>query len=139
MLNTGAVSGFAVFRFTASQRDRIGRNGSIPVDAGFLFENHAALLQHRGFATGAAIANLSSVTCSREATIWDQGGSQLGVQSFALLGNGHMLFNVASQWTVTDIKQGIIVLQASGGGLTGLGLRFSPCGTFASVPTVLCQ
>ena len=36
------------------------------------------------------------------ATIWDQGGSQLGVQSFTLLGNGHMLFNVASQWTVTD-------------------------------------
>jgi hypothetical protein len=36
-----------------------------------------------------------------------------------------------------DNKRGIIVFQSSGGGLTGLGLRFSPFGTFTSVRSIL--
>jgi sugar lactone lactonase YvrE len=136
VLSTGSISGFAIFRFIGPSGVSEGTVPLQSTQASYSkitvpFDNTA------NFQTGVALANLSSSPVTVTATVWDQSGSPIDMQSFTLLANGHTAFNVATQWTSTDNKQGIIVLQSNGGGLTGLGLRFSPFGTFTSVPSIL--
>lgn len=54
------------------------------------------------FQTGVALANLTSSPVTVTASIWDQSGSQIDMQSFTLLANGHIAFNVATQSTAID-------------------------------------
>jgi sugar lactone lactonase YvrE len=136
VLSTGSISGFAVFRLVSPSGVS---EGTAPLQSAQVSSSKITVPYDNtaNYTTGVAIANLSNSTVTITATIWDQGGSQIGTQSFTLLANGHSAFNVATQWTVTGNKQGIIIFQSSGGGLTGLGLRFSPFGTFTSVPSIL--
>ena len=136
VLSTGSISGFAIFRFIGASGVSEGTVSLQSTQVSYSkitvpYDNTA------NFQTGVALANLSSSPVTITATIWDRGGPQIDMQSFTLLANGHIAFNVATQWTSTDNNQGIIVFQSNGGGLTGLGLRFSPFGTFTSVPSIL--
>jgi hypothetical protein len=91
-----------------------------------------------GFSTGVAMANLSPTAATITATIWDENGFQLGTQTLTLSGNGHTSFALPDKLPLTGGKRGIVQFQSSStSGLTGLGLRFSPFGTFTSVPTIL--
>jgi hypothetical protein len=91
-----------------------------------------------GFSTGAAMANLSAMVATVTATIWDENGFQLGVQVITLSGNGHTSFALPDKLPLTGGKRWIVQFQSSSSsGPTGLGLRFSPFGTFNSVPTIL--
>jgi len=136
VLSTGSISGFAIFRFIGPSG---ASEGTVPLQSTQVsyakitvpYDNTA------NFQTGVALANLTSAPVTVTATIWDRSGSQIGTQSFVMLANGHTAFDLATQWTATDNQQGIIAFQSSGGGLTGLGLRFSPFGTFTSVPSIL--
>ena len=136
MLSTGSISGFAIFRFVGPRRVS---EGTVPLQSTQVSYSKITVPYDNtaNFQTAVALANLSSSPVTVTATIWDQSGSQIGTQSFTLLANGHTAFNAATQWTTTDNNQGIIVFQSNGGGLTGLGLRFSPFGTFTSVPSIL--
>jgi hypothetical protein len=88
-----------------------------------------------GFSTGVAVANPSSNSITVIATISDQDGSQLGAQNISLAPNSHTAFFFTEQFPVTAGREGIVTFQSSGSpGLAALGLRFSPFGTFTSVP-----
>jgi hypothetical protein len=67
--------------------------------------------------------------------MWDDLGNQLGTQFISIAGNGHTAFVLPNQFPLTVGKRGIAKFQTTGG-LAGLGLRFSPFGTFTSVPTM---
>jgi hypothetical protein len=88
-----------------------------------------------GFVMGVALANLSISSANITATMWDDSGNQLGTQTIPIAGNGHTSFVLPTQLPLTAGKRGIVTFQASGG-ITVLGLRFSPFGTFTSVPTM---
>ena len=136
MLSTGSITGYAIFRSIGPSG---ASEGTVPLQSTQVSYSKITVPYDNtaNFQTGVAMANLSSSPVTVTATIWDQSGAQIGTQSFTLLANGHTAFNIATQWTATDNKQGIIVFQSNGGGLTGLGLRFSPFGTFTSVPSIL--
>jgi hypothetical protein len=134
VLSSGSVSGFAIFRQTTA--NGTASEGTVPLQGQFPSKIVLPYDNTAGFVTGVAISNLSTVSVTVTATIWDQNGFQLSVQSIALPGNGHTSFAFPDRLGVTAGKQGIVAFQSSGsGGLTGLGLRFSPFGTFTSVPT----
>ncbi len=84
---------------------------------------------------GVALANLSTSAANVMAVIWDDSGNQLGTQNINIAGSGHTSFVLPTQISLTAGKRGIVQFQSSGG-LAGLGLRFSPFGTFTSVPTM---
>jgi hypothetical protein len=68
-------------------------------------------------------------------TMWDDSGNQLGTQFTTIAGSGHTSFVLPNQFPLTSGKRGFVKFQATGG-ISGLGLRFSPFGTFTSVPTM---
>jgi hypothetical protein len=84
---------------------------------------------------GVALANLSASSANVTATIWDDSGNQLGTQTITIAGSGHTSFVLPTYITLTAGRRGIVQFQSSGG-IAGLGLRFSPFGTFTSVPTM---
>jgi hypothetical protein len=88
-----------------------------------------------GFLMGVALANLSTSFASVTVTMWDDLGNQLGTQNLSIAGSGHAAFVLPNQFPLTSGKRGILRFQATGG-IAGLGLRFSPFGTFTSVPAM---
>jgi hypothetical protein len=69
------------------------------------------------------------------ATIRDDNGAQIGLQAVALPAMGHTAFAVPDRFSVTSGRRGIIEFRnTAGGAVTGLGLRFSPFGSFTSIP-----
>jgi hypothetical protein len=125
VLSTGSISGFAIFRFIGPSGVS---EGTVPLQSTRVSYSKITVPYDNtaNFQTGVALANLSSSPVTVTATIWDQSGSQVDLQSFTLLPNGHAAFNIATQWTATDEKQGIIVFESRGGGLTGLGPAIQP-------------
>jgi len=111
--------------------------GTVPLETQFPSTITLPYDNTAGFVMGVALANLSTVSANITASIWDDRGNQLGTQIFAMVGNGHTSFALPNQIPFTAGKRGIVKFQSSAvGGLAGLGLRFSPFGTFTSVPTM---
>jgi hypothetical protein len=136
VLSTGPVAGFAIFRST----DASGKvsEGTSPLQTQFPSRIVAPYDNTAGFATGVALANLSNTAITVNAVISDQNGASLGSQSISLPAAGHMAFYFPDRLAQTAGRQGIVTFQnTAGGGLTAVGLRFSPFGTFTSVPISL--
>lgn len=136
ILSSGTVGGFAIFRSTPQSGSP--SEGTVPLQA----QTAPAIVlpydDTAGFVMGVALANLSTSSASITATMWDDGGTLLGSQSITVAGSGHTSFVLPTQFPLTAAKRGIVRFQSGGsGGLTGLGQRFSPFGTFTSVPTML--
>jgi len=136
VLSSGALSGFAIFR-QASQSTN--SEGTAP-----LLDQYRPVIvlpydNTTGYATGIAIANLSGAV-SLTATAWDEHGILLGAESIAVAAVGHTSFALADtgRLPVTAGKRGIVTFTApTGSNLSGLAFRFSPFGTFTSVPVTL--
>lgn len=141
MLASGAVSGFAVFRYAggseaaAPLESQLGTSISLPFD-------HTG-----GYSTGVALANLAGFQANITATVWDQYGNQILTQQPIKLsktdpsGNGHDAFMLTDRLSVTAGTRGIVQFQSNAltptgpvGQLAGLGLRASPSGSFTSLP-----
>jgi uncharacterized protein (TIGR03118 family) len=88
-----------------------------------------------GFQTGVALANQSSTAQTVTVTLIDQNGGQLTSSQINLPAMGHSSFFLSSQFAQSANRLGIIQFQGSGG-LTGVGLRFSPTGSFTSIPII---
>jgi hypothetical protein len=79
----------------------------------------------------------AGAVASIAATIWDENGSRLVAPTITVAGSGHTAFVTPTGLPLTTGKRGIVQFQnPSGGALDGLGLRFSPFGTFTSVPLI---
>jgi len=130
--NSSRLSGFAVFRSTLAA-------GSSEAVVPFMDpkQNRYVLLydNSNGFVTGAALANPNSTqTLTITATARDQSGQTVGAPVVIQLPPlGRVTFVVSDRFTGTAGQVGSVYLSGSAG-LTGLGLRFAPAGTFTSFP-----
>jgi hypothetical protein len=133
--SSGSLGGYAVFR--SPPEAGAPSEGTAPLQTQFLSTITLPYDNTGGFTMGVAIANLSTTSADITATIWDDSGNRLGTQTLTIDGSGHQAFVLPNQLTLTASKRGIVRFQsAAAGGLAGLGLRFSPFGTFTSVPTM---
>jgi hypothetical protein len=135
VLSSGPVGGFAIFRLTPDSGSP--SEGTVPLQT----QTPSAIVlpydDTAGFVMGVALANLSTSSASITATVWDDSGTNLGSQTITIAGSGHTSFVLPTQIPLTAGKRGIVRFQTSStSGITGLGLRFSPFGTFTSVPTM---
>lgn len=130
---TGTLSGYSVFRLrspgasdsegTGSLDSRLSSSVVLPYD------------NTNGYQTGVALANQASTAQTITAILLDQNGVQLASSQINLPSFGHSSFYLNSQFSQSANQLGIIQFQSSGG-VTGVGLRFSPTGTFTSVPII---
>ena len=131
------LSGYAVFRSTQSGQPS---EGTATLETNFVAGLSLLYDNTNGFSTGVALANLATETATVSSTFWDQGGNQVGSQTITIPANGHISFALEKSMPVSAGRRGIVRFQSqAGGSLAGLGLRFSPTGTFTSVPIVVPQ
>ncbi|HEX3879185.1 MAG TPA: hypothetical protein VHW24_19510, partial [Bryobacteraceae bacterium] len=133
VLSSGPLGGFAIFRQTPQSGSP--SEGTAPLQSQSLTTLTLPFDDSAGFITGVALTNLATVTANVTATVWDDAGNQTLIQNFTIAGSGHTSFALPAQIPITANKRGIVQFQSSGG-LAGLGLRFSPFGTFTSVPAM---
>jgi virginiamycin B lyase len=134
VLSSGPVGGFAIFR-TSSSNSPVSE-GTVPLQSQAVSAITIPYDNTGGFATGVALANLSTSSAVLTATSWDDSGNQLGTQSITVAASGHTSFVVSTQFPETAGAGGVLIFQSTSLGIAGLGLRFSPYGTFTSVPTL---
>ena len=135
VLSSGPVGGFAIFRLTPDSGSP--SEGTVPLQTQTPSAIVLPYADTAGFVMGVALANLSTSSASITATVWDDSGTNLGSETITIAGSGHTSFVLPTQIPLTAGKRGIVRFQTSStSGITGLGLRFSPFGTFTSVPTM---
>jgi len=133
--STGSLGGYAIFPQTPQSGSP--SEGTVPLQAVTPSTITQPYDNTSGFVMGVALANLATTSSNITATIWDDGGNQLGTQSITVAGSGHTSFVLPTQLPLTAGRRGIVRFQSGAtGGLAGIGLRFSPFGTFTSVPTI---
>jgi hypothetical protein len=137
VLSQVPVGGFAIFRQTPQTGSP--SEGTVPLQNQFPSTMTLAYDNAGGFLMGVALANLSTAFTTITATIWDDNGNQLGVQDIVIAGNGHTSFVLPNQLSATTARRGIVQFRSSAGGISGVGIRFSPFGTFTSVPAIQSQ
>lgn len=131
--STGPVGGFAIFRETPTSG--LPSEGTVPLQSTFPSSLTLPYDNTAGFVMGVALANLSTSSANVTATMWDDSGILLGTQIITIAGSGHTAFVLPTELSLTTGRRGIVQFQsAATGGLAGIGLRFSPFGTFTSVP-----
>ena len=133
VISSGPVAGFAIFR----SRGPDGRDaeGTAPLETGTASSLVLPFDNSAGFATGVALVNGTGDPVIVTATIRDDNGAQIGLQAVALPAMGHTSFAVADRFSMTSGRRGIIEFRSTtGGAVSGLGLRFSPFGSFTSIP-----
>jgi hypothetical protein len=131
-----SVVGFAVLRH------RIGPDRD--TEAMLVFEQpkgRTILLPYDnsgGFQTGIAIANLSpSSRADLMLVLRDEAGITISQESVPLPARGHVAFAASDRYSVLSGRRGTLeVISSLGDGITVLGLRFNPFGSFTSVPVI---
>jgi len=133
-LGTSRLAGFAVFRHTVPNSDSVlSSEAAVDLIGGtetkyvLLYDNFA------GPVTAAAFSNpdaLNAVTIL--ADIRDEQGNQIATDSITLPPLGHTAFVLTDRFPATIARRGSIRFTGSPKGFGGLGLRFSPFGTFTS-------
>ena len=134
VFSSGPVSGFAIFRSNCSTCTP--SEGTVPLQNSPLPALVIPYDNTQGFVTGIALANLSTTAANLTSTIWDEYGNRYGGSPIAIPASGHTSFVATTGLPATTGNRGIVQFQnPTGGAIDGLGLRFSPYGTFTSVPT----
>jgi uncharacterized protein (TIGR03118 family) len=132
VLATGPLAGYLTFGVTSGGTSS---EGTVPLDTRL---SSSLLLPYdntNGYQTGLALANQSATAQSVTVTLLDQNGNQLSSTPISLPAFGHSSFFVSNQFSPSANQLGIIQFQGTAG-VTGVGLRFSPAGTFTSIPII---
>ncbi|HXB72487.1 MAG TPA: SCE4755 family polysaccharide monooxygenase-like protein [Candidatus Acidoferrales bacterium] len=133
--SSGPVGGYVIFRSTPGAGSP--SEGTAPLQTQAPSTITLPYDNAGGFVMGVALANLSSSSANITVTIWDDSGNQLGTKTLTIGGSGHTAFVLPDQLTPTAGRRGIVRFQSgAAGGIAALGLRFSPFGTFTSVPAM---
>jgi hypothetical protein len=135
--STGPVGGFAILRSTPTN-DKPSE-ASVPIQttapAGLMLPYDMT----SGYVVGVALVNLASDPANISAKVWDEDGTLLDVQQLQLSGNAHTSFVLTDRLSATSGRRGLVQFQSPSGGVSTLGLRFSPAGPFANVNVILPQ
>jgi uncharacterized protein (TIGR03118 family) len=129
---TGPLSGYLIF---SESTGALTTEGTAPLDSRLSTSLVLPYDNTNGYQTGVALANQASTSQRITVTVFDQSGAQLTSSQMTLPGSGHAAFFTGSQFTQSGNQLGVIQFQSSGG-LTGVGLRFSPSGSFTSIPII---
>lgn len=133
VLSNGSLKGYVIFRSTPQSGSP--SEGTVPLELQFPSSITLPYDNADGFVMGVALANLSTSSANVEVIIYDENGNHLSTQTLNVPKNGHTAFVLPNQFPITLGRRGVVKFQGTGG-ITGLGLRFSPFGTFTSVPTM---
>jgi hypothetical protein len=137
VFSSGPVAGYAIFREQLSNGTYT--EGTVPLEERNIADLVVPFDNTGGFVTGVAIVNASTASKTIDATIRDAFGNKLGsATAIVLPANGHLAFVSTTQYPMTKGQLGTIEFQpTSGGGIAGLGFRFSPFSSFTSVPAIV--
>lgn len=91
--------------------------------------------QEDGYVMGVAIANPWERTVIK-ADVYDVDGRLVGARQIPIGGASHEAFALSEMLPETAGRVGSVVFTTNGLGFSGLGLRFSPNGSFTSMPMV---
>jgi hypothetical protein len=127
-LTGNGVDGFEIFRYTPT-----GQEAVVPLDTRAAASYVLAFDNTGGVSTGVALANVSSSAAAVPVTIRDDKGAILATDTVNLSGNGHVSFELASNYAATAGKRGTVEFDApAGGAINVLGLRAAPIGSSGS-------
>ena len=116
-------------------------NGEVPTQGEWKFPSALTLPYDNsaGYVMGVALVNLAGAPANLTAKVLDEDGTIIGTPQILIPANGHTSFVLTDAVAVTAGKRGIIQLQSQSGGVSILGLRFSPAGPFTNVPVLSQQ
>jgi hypothetical protein len=90
-----------------------------------------------GYATGVAVANISTTAANIPVIIRDDNGNVLQSTTLALAAHGHTSFALATRFSLTAQGRGTLEFQTPAGGqISVLGLRFPPGPAFSTIPSL---
>jgi hypothetical protein len=90
-----------------------------------------------GYATGVALANLTTTGATIPVIIRDDNGNILQSNTIGLAAMGHTSFDLGSRFPITAQRRGTVQFQTPAGGqITVLGLRFPPGPAFSTIPAL---
>jgi len=106
----------------------------VPLGASFDKSFTLPFDNRNGFLTGVALVNNGIDNGTVTLTARDNAGTILVTDSFSLPFLQKVVYLIASKYSALAGKSGTLQYTVSGGlsGLTGLGLRFNPTGSFTS-------
>jgi hypothetical protein len=88
-----------------------------------------------GYATGVALANVSTAAANITLIIRDDNGVALQSTTISLAAQGHTSFDLVSRFGATAQRRGTLEFQTPPGGqISVLGLRFPPGPAFSTIP-----
>lgn len=128
------VTGFAVFR--QRHGDGSESEGTSPLDIRASQSIVLPLDNQSGYATGAAVANLSaSSSATITAICRDDLGREFYRDAFVIPANGHLSFSLPERWPSLAGRSGAVEFQSSlAAGVAALGFRFNQSLNFTSLP-----
>jgi hypothetical protein len=90
-----------------------------------------------GYATGVALANVSTAAANIPVLIRDDNGALLQSTTLGLAAQGHTSFDLVSRFPVTGQRRGTLEFQTPASGqVSVLGLRFPPGPAFSTIPAL---
>jgi hypothetical protein len=135
LLYNGNVGGYAVFGQSTSGAST--QEAVVPLEtrtpASFVIPYDTT----GGYATGVALANVSTVAANITLLIRDDSGNLLQTTAIPLSAQGHTSFVLVTQFGITAQRRGTLEFQTPAGGqISVLGLRFPPGPAFSTVPAL---
>jgi hypothetical protein len=126
------MGGFAIFQYQSSGMSSEGSSPLVTSPSTTLIIPY----DNTTFTTGIALANQSdSAPINLSVKILDRNGMTTVTDSLSVAPNGHTAFSVSGKYPPTAGRRGIIELHSqSTAAISAVALRFSPAGTFTSVP-----
>ena len=130
VLATGPLSGYSTLALNVAGLPEL--SATVPLDSRLLSSMMLPFDNTRGNQTAVAVSNQSSTTQTATLIVLDQNGLQLDTVQISLAPFGHSSFFLSSKVAKAANQLGILQIQ-SGAGVSGIGLRFGPTGSFASL------
>jgi hypothetical protein len=131
---TAPLRGYSIFRYRAP--DLAESEGTVSIET----EPSSTLVlpydNTNGYRTGIALTNVTASSASAEVIVTDQDGVPITSSLIDLAPFEHVAFFVTERFYESADQFGMIHFHNLFGALTAVGLRFSPTGTFTSVPTI---
>jgi hypothetical protein len=134
LLNNGNVSAYAVFGQTIGGP---AQEAVVPLETRTTGSFVIPFDTTGGYATGVALANVSTAAASVPVLIRDDNGSLLQSTTLGLAAQGHTSFDLVSRFGVTAQRRGTLEFQTPASGqVSVLGLRFPPGPAFSTIPAL---
>jgi len=131
---SAALTGYSIFRLRSSA-GATDSEGTGPLDVQSTSSLIIPFDNTNGFTTGLALANQNTAAATITITVLDDNGLQLASRPIALGGQAHVSYFVGDTFSQSVNRRGILQVR-NALGITAVGLRFNPSGSFTSIPII---